>query len=212
MKKLLNTVVALSLMTTTHSFAGIINGDFESGLNSWTTTNGVSTTTSPLSGLQSAYVSSSTLSLSGLDSFFGLTSNTFLNTLDCSDEPCFQGSGLYQSVSYQAGDILSFDWMTTLENTSDYVDWVGFVVEGTLIQLGNGVNAADNTLFNTEYTFLNSGTSFIGFVVGDGGDGCCGSTMKVDNVTITAVPEPTHIALLGLGLAGLGFSRRKVKA
>ncbi|MEW6992796.1 PEP-CTERM sorting domain-containing protein [Colwelliaceae bacterium MEBiC 14330] len=211
MKKLLNTIVALSLVVSTHSFAGIINGDFESGLTSWTTTNNVSTTSSALSGAQSAYVNNYSLSLSALDSFFGLTANTFSNSLDCSDEPCLEGSGLYQSVSYNAGDILSFDWMTTLENSSEYVDWVGFVVEGTVIQLGNGVNTADNTLFNTEYTFLNSGSSFFGFVVGDGGDGCCGSTMKIDNVAITSVPEPTHIALLGLGLAALGFSRRKVQ-
>jgi len=34
----------------------------------------------------------------------------------------------------------------------------------------------------------------------------------VDNVSVAAVPEPTSLALPGLGLAGFGFSRKKKTA
>jgi len=67
----------------------------------------------------------------------------------------------------------------------------------------SSVTAIDNSPNVYLRLIADSTVSAGGGTVGTGG------TDRVDNVTVSVVPEPATLALLGLGLGGLAIARRR---
>lgn len=140
-----------------------------------------------------------------------------------------EGSVMTQTFSANAGDILSFNWnFLTDENPFevDYNDY-GFYtltnVTSPIALLGDTFSSLNPLVggfaWETGYSLVSltlpvTGLYTLGFGIVDVGDDQVDSGLLIDGLAlsgapVTATPEPSSIALMASGLAGLGYWRRR---
>jgi hypothetical protein len=122
--------------------------------------------------------------------------------------PAYSGQNIVLNDWSQDGTIDSlmgafmFDgaWFKEWSSTSATVSIEGYLNNSL-------VDTVSFTISNNGWQFVSGFSSSVdSLVIRDGG-----SVFMMDNFTFntTQVPEPASIALLGLGLAGIGFSRKR---
>ena len=183
-----HTLGALALaalaLTGTAQAQTVNNGSFTSGLGGWT--NG------PVTGFPGAQ-------LATWSGFGGVA--VFDRAADRLAQEIFNFVG---GQSYQ----LSFDY--TSSNPTTNANGLRFDFAGTAYTYNPGLLSVGGTggnVVNHVYTFqaVATGSTVLSF------RGATGSVASLDNVSITAVPEPETYAMLLAGLGAIGFMSRRRK-
>lgn len=234
LKRSLNLITGSVLLASSGmASATIINGGFEDGdFTGWSTIGATSIETAafgsgPTGGTYDALLTTGEGSVTdaALEGFLGLTGGS-LDFVSPSGQDVTEGSAIFQTFGASAGDVLTFDWNFLTDEIPaplEVIDYAFFDLFYLDVLADADINNttlvssasiyADETGFSTEsINLLGSGLYTIAFGVVDTQDYAYDSALLVDNVALNAasVPEPSTLALIGLGLAGIGFRRRKV--
>jgi hypothetical protein len=188
--KLIAAVLALLPLSQAAYSATVANGNFSSGMASWTAQGNVN--------VNAGYA---VLTSAGS----GVSTGSFGGT---------NGSILSQAINASAGDVISFNYNFVGGDYLPYNDFSLVVGDATnLLADIVGVGAYGTTGWRTfTFTALSNFTNLM-FLVSNSGDTGYDSSLWVDNVTVSGspsnVPVPAAVWLFGSGIAGLMGMRRK---
>lgn len=155
---------------------------------------------------------------SALEGFIGAAPGAF----DTDGQSAYEGSVMWRTVSVQAGDVLRFDWLlaTNEVGAGALPDYAFFAIDDEVIRIASTADAtsppilpflADTGIRSFEYVFTRGGAVRLAFGVVDVGDFGVTTALAIDNVSITAVPEPESWALMLAGLIGVARAARRAR-
>jgi len=222
-------LTALLLLSAQVFAAPLQNGSFAGGsLTGWTATGNASSDNllvgpsgNPYQALLGsasvlslyALGSSSAASVGPLQTALGLAPGA-LDTLKIGGDTgsVVFGSAIQQSFTANAGDQLHFNWNFLSDETGNHAgnDFAFVLLDGSLQRIANTFTPSGptSTVFTNEtgyqaFSMLipSSGAHTVAFGVVDVSDALGASAVLIDNVGVTAVPEPGSVVLMLAGLA-----------
>ncbi len=127
------------------------------------------------------------------------------------------------AISSSDGEVSAFTASWSGNATIGATSWTLADLWGLIYELGTGDIGDDGICCGIEgigvgpnaggYEWLSgNGPGGFGAAPGGGIQGPTGLLITTSNLVKVQVPEPTTLALMGLGLAGIGYRRKKLKA